>query len=211
MGEWVDGYMVSFFLRGVFPISAVFACSCYSVVLALRLSYEWRKPSGMLCGKRIVLKPLSLAALDLADRMNQDVETMKFIGGVGAPRSRVEAFTRKQQEEFAYRGWGWMVIESQQGVKLGFVFLQPCLRLSEIELGYRICRDYWGQGYATESAQLLLSHALNRLNLTPIVAAVDPLNIASERVLQRIGMQYWKEIVWETTPSGFARCYQISD
>ncbi|MBD2077300.1 GNAT family N-acetyltransferase [Phormidium sp. FACHB-592] len=169
-----------------------------------------RRIPNMLCGNRIVLKPLSQADLDLADRMNQDSETMKFVGGLGTPRSRVEEFIQKQQEQFLCRGWGWMVIESQQGEKLGFVFLQPCSRLSEIELGYRICRDYWGQGYATESAQLLLSHGLKELHFNPIVAAVDPLNIASERVLQRIGMQYWKDVDWETTPSGFARCYKAS-
>jgi [ribosomal protein S5]-alanine N-acetyltransferase len=167
------------------------------------------KISGMLFGKRIVLTPISEADLDLMDRMNQDSETMKFVGGVGTPRSRVEEFIQKQQGEFACRGWGWLVIESQQREKLGFVFLKPCSRLSEIELGYRICRDHWGQGYATESAQLLLSHALNEININPVVAAVDPLNIASEKVLQRIGMQYWKDIEWETTPSGFARCYKI--
>lgn len=167
------------------------------------------QPSATLCGKRIILNPLSESDLDLMDQMNQDLETMKFVGGVGTPRSRVEEFIQKQKDQFVRRGWGWMVIESQQGEKLGFVFLQPCLRLSEIELGYRISRDYWGQGYATESAQLLLSHALNKLALNPVVGAVDPLNVASERVLRRVGMQYWKDIDWDTIPSGFARCYKI--
>jgi RimJ/RimL family protein N-acetyltransferase len=163
----------------------------------------------MLYGNRIILKPLSEDDLELMDQMNQDSETMRFLGTVGTPRSRVEEFIQKRQDQFAHRGWGWMVIESQQGDKLGFAFLQLCSRLSEIEIGYRICRDYWRQGYATESSQLLLSYALNELHFNPVVAAVDPLNIASERVLQKIGMQYWKNIDWETTPSGIARCYKI--
>jgi ribosomal-protein-alanine N-acetyltransferase len=146
--------------------------------------------------------------LNLMDRMNQDSETMKFLGGVGTPRSRAENFIQKQQAQFEHQGWGWMVIETQQQEKIGFVFLRPCSRLLEIELGYRIYQSFWGQGYATESAQVLLSHALNELNFKSVVAAVDPLNVASERVLQKIGMQYWKDIVWETTPSGFARCYR---
>ena len=51
--------------------------------------------------------------------------------------------------------------------------------------------------------------ALNELHFNPVVAAVDPLNIASERVVQRIGMRYWKDVDWESTPSGFARCYRL--
>jgi [ribosomal protein S5]-alanine N-acetyltransferase len=163
----------------------------------------------MLCGNRIILQPLSNSDLDLMDQMNQDSETMRFLGGIGTPRSRVEEFIRKQQAQFEQRGWGWMVIETQQQEKIGFVFLQSNSQLFEIELGYRIYRSFWGQGYATESAQVLLSHALNELKFNSVVAAVDPLNIASERVLQKIGMQYWKDIDWETTPSGFARCYKL--
>ena len=54
-----------------------------------------------------------------------------------------------------------MVIETQQPEKIGFVFFQFCSRLLEIELGYRIYRGFWGQGYVTESAQVLLFHALD--------------------------------------------------
>ena len=163
----------------------------------------------MLHGNRIVLQPLSEADLDLMDHMNQDPETMRFLGGIGTPRNRVQAFIQNQQTQFEHQGWGWMVIETHQHEKIGFIYLGYCSRLSEIELGYRICRSYWRRGYATESAQLLLSYGLNELNLNPITAAVDPLNIASEKVIQRIGMQYWKNVDWETTPSGFTRCYRI--
>jgi ribosomal-protein-alanine N-acetyltransferase len=139
--------------------------------------------------------------------MNCDPAVMEFLSGVGTPRAKIAAFLQKQQIHVDRYGWGWMVIETQQE-KIGFVFLQHCSRLAEIELGYRIRQDYWRQGYATESAELLLHHALNQLDMERVVAAVDPLNIASERVLQRIGMRYWKDVAWETTPSGFARCYR---
>ncbi|NJL48464.1 MAG: GNAT family N-acetyltransferase [Leptolyngbyaceae cyanobacterium SM2_5_2] len=146
----------------------------------------------------------------MMDRMNQDSETMRFVGGTETPRSQLKEIIQRLQDQFKSRGLGVDGVETHQGEKLGFVFLRRCPRLAEIELGYRLDRDYWGQGYATESAQLLLSHGLKELHFNPIVAAVDPLNIASERVLQRIGMQYWKDIDWETAPSGFARCYKAS-
>lgn len=162
----------------------------------------------MLSSNRIILNPLSEADLNLIMLMNGDAETMKFIGGTETPFSKIQTFIQEQKIHFEQHNWGWMVIETRQTQKIGLVFLRRCSRLSEIEIGYRLCRNYWCQGYATESAKLLLSHALTELHLNPIVAAVDPLNTASERVLQKIGMQYWKDIDWETTPSGFARCYK---
>jgi [ribosomal protein S5]-alanine N-acetyltransferase len=166
--------------------------------------------SSMLRGSRIILRPISEADFDLMDRMNQDFETMRFVGGTETSQNQLKEIVRTLQDRFKSQGWGWMGIETHQGEKLGFVFLRRCPRLAEIELGYRLCRDYWGKGYATESAQLLLLHGFKELRFNPIVAAVDPLNTASERILQRIGMQYWKDVDWETTPSGFARCYKAT-
>ncbi len=163
----------------------------------------------LISGDRVVLKPVSEADLELAVQMSQDAETMRFLGGVDVPRNLIQTFLQNQQIQFAEQGWGWMVIETPSE-KAGFVFLQHCARLCEIELGYRLSRQFWGKGYATESAKLLLNHALTQLQLNPIVAAVDPLNVASEHVLQKIGMQYWQQIAWETTPSGFARCDKAS-
>ncbi len=125
----------------------------------------------MLQGNQIILRPVSPAALELMDQMNQDAETMRFIGGTGTPRSRIEQFIQEQQAQFSQQGWGWMTIETPQE-KVGFVFLRQCPRLAEIELGYRLHRQFWGKGYATEGAHRLLTYALNELNFELVAAAV---------------------------------------
>jgi [ribosomal protein S5]-alanine N-acetyltransferase len=60
---------------------------------------------------------------------------------------------------------------------------------TEDELGYIFHRDVWSQGYATEAAGLLLLFGFNRLRLRRIAATCHPDNIASARVLEKIGMQ----------------------
>ncbi|MEL6334843.1 MAG: GNAT family N-acetyltransferase, partial [Cyanobacteria bacterium J06626_26] len=124
----------------------------------------------MLYGNHITLQPLSESDLDLMDWMNQDTETMRFLGALVRLEAELRDLFKNSKLISSNRGWGWMTIETPQQQKIGFVFLQPSSRLSEIELGYRIHRSYWGQGYATESARVLLSHAVNELSFNPIVA-----------------------------------------
>ncbi|MFJ7934634.1 GNAT family N-acetyltransferase [Sporosarcina sp. NPDC096371] len=58
----------------------------------------------------------------------------------------------------------------------------------EGEIGYIFHPDYWGRGYATEVALLLVNFGFNDLNLHRIYATCDPRNSASSRVLEKVGM-----------------------
>ncbi len=57
-------------------------------------------------------------------------------------------------------------------------------------IGYCLNKRFWGQGMATEAAKALLSFGFTQLNLHRIFATVDPTNVASSNVLQKIGMVY---------------------
>ena len=63
-----------------------------------------------------------------------------------------------------------------------------------VDLGYRLKKSAWGNGYATEAANFFLSHGFNNLKLNLIVGDVAKSNKASIKVLERIGMRYEKEI-----------------
>jgi [ribosomal protein S5]-alanine N-acetyltransferase len=58
----------------------------------------------------------------------------------------------------------------------------------EADLGYFLNRSYWGNGYATEAAKLLITFGFEQLKLHRITASTFALNTASERVMQRCGM-----------------------
>jgi ribosomal-protein-alanine N-acetyltransferase len=67
-------------------------------------------------------------------------------------------------------------------------------------IGYVFNRNYWGKGYATETAKALLRFGFDQLNLHRIFATCDPANTASARVLEKIGMQregHFREHKWE--------------
>ena len=94
--------------------------------------------------------------------------------------------------------WG---IESRADQRLlgicNFSYWQPRDRRAEV--GYTIARDSWGQGLATEAVHALISFGFRRMNLVRIEALCMPDNIASERVLQKVGMQF----------EGLLRSYQM--
>jgi RimJ/RimL family protein N-acetyltransferase len=57
-----------------------------------------------------------------------------------------------------------------------------------IEIGWRLAREYWGRGYATEGARAVLADGFQRLGLREIVAYAVAENMASRRVMERVGM-----------------------
>lgn len=95
----------------------------------------------------------------------------------------------------ATQGWGFWAVELKEtGQFIGFVGLNsqpsqfsfsPC-----VEIGWRLAQAYWQQGYATEAAQACLKFAFEQLQLSSVVAFTAKQNIASEKVMQRLGMQY---------------------
>lgn len=67
----------------------------------------------------------------------------------------------------------------------------------EAELGFRLVHDCWGRGIATEAAQAMVVHATGLSGTKRIVAIVDPNNRQSVRVLQKIGMTYERDVMFE--------------
>jgi [ribosomal protein S5]-alanine N-acetyltransferase len=61
---------------------------------------------------------------------------------------------------------------------------------AQAEIGYALHPDFWGRGYATEAARLLLGFGFGELGLHRIYATCDPRNEASARVLRKLGMTY---------------------
>lgn len=61
------------------------------------------------------------------------------------------------------------------------------LAMKEAELGYTLRRDVWHQGYATEAAQALVDFGFRELGLRRIFATTSPLNLGSQKVLEKVG------------------------
>ena len=85
----------------------------------------------------------------------------------------------------------WALERREDGAFLGFCGLMPAREpLNEVEIGWRLVRDAWGHGYATEAAQASLAWGWVNLDTPTIMAITVPDNIRSRAVMERIGMHY---------------------
>jgi ribosomal-protein-alanine N-acetyltransferase len=66
----------------------------------------------------------------------------------------------------------------------------------EVELLYGYIKDSWGKGYATEAAKTIIDFGLNKCNIKSISACVNPYNIGSQKILQKIGMKQCENLMY---------------
>ena len=72
------------------------------------------------------------------------------------------------------------------------------------EIYYLIGREYWGKGYASEAVAQLMHYCFNDIKLQRIVAKVDPGNVASKRIIEKLGLRF--EYVLENLQEDFSDC-----
>lgn len=134
-----------------------------------------------------------------------DKEVMRY-GEATRDEACVKTWIHNMQLGYQTRGYAnWLVVSKQDAAVLGYCGLDYAADLGgcqEIALGYRLARAHWGRGYATEAVKATLAYGLTVLELSSIVATIDPSNVASIRVAEKAGMVYEKEILldWYTHP-----------
>ena len=157
--------------------------------------------------ERLTLRPLTLDDLDDLARFLSDSETMRYIGG-GGTRTPDQArdTLRRMIESFQARGYGQLGVERKEdGAFLGrcgllvwdiapWTIADEADEPVEIEVGYLLGREHWGNGYATEAALAVRDWALGELGLERLIALIYPDNVRSIRVAEKLGMEPEDEI-----------------
>jgi len=145
---------------------------------------------------RLVLRRFTADDVDLLVELDGDPEVMQFLtGGRPTPREVVEnevlpAFLG-HYERFAGYGF-WAAEEKATGLFVGWFHFRPGkdAPAGEVELGYRLRRSAWGQGYATEGSRALIDKGFAELGVERVVAFTMVVNVASRRVMEKAGLRY---------------------
>ncbi len=145
---------------------------------------------------RLTLRPFTPADLDRLAEILADPDVMRYMPG-GQPMSRERAernlqFILSHWEQYGY-GW-WAVLPKADGRLIGWCGLTFVKELDEVEVAYLLDKPYWKQGIASEAAHISLRYAFEELELDRVIALAHVENIASQRVMQKNGMVYEKEI-----------------
>jgi RimJ/RimL family protein N-acetyltransferase len=91
---------------------------------------------------------------------------------------------------YARHGFGlWLVVRRDDRVPLGICGLLKRDELADVDVGFALLPAYWRRGYAYEAASAALRHGYDVLGLRRIVAITHPENVASQRLLEKLGLQ----------------------
>ncbi len=154
---------------------------------------------------RLILREFTGLDIDNLVDLDSDPQVTLYING-GKPTSRNYIEEKVMPRILQYyadldRQGIWAAIDKLSGAFIGWFHLRPNhADKSETELGYRLKQKYWGRGLATEGSMALVKKGFEELDSEVIMAAADPANGASRRVMEKVGLVFEKEMM---EPDGF--------
>jgi ribosomal-protein-alanine N-acetyltransferase len=136
--------------------------------------------------------------------MNADPDVMKyFVNSLNIAQSN--AFAERIQKQINEKKYGLWAVELKENKQfIGFIGYNytdfpsdftPC-----IEIGWRLHKAFWDNGYATEGAKACLNYGFNVLNLNEIYSFTSFINKKSQKIMQKIGMKKVKEFNHPNVP-----------
>jgi len=147
--------------------------------------------------ERISIRPWQMSDAEAWQQTSQDsgLNLNSIRGYKQKDLTGAKIFIRNEIADFENSRLGrWPIVRTSDHALIGTCLLRPVSfdetpERREVELGYRLTRDNWGQGLATECAQMLLNYGFRRVGLENICAFAVADNTASLRVIEKLGFK----------------------
>ncbi|MBC7817833.1 MAG: GNAT family N-acetyltransferase [Planctomycetaceae bacterium] len=139
--------------------------------------------------ERLIFRDWTAADLEPFHALCSDPGVMQFVGD-GEPWSweRTEQFVARAREMSQTLGFcQWPVIHKAESGLIGFCGFVPAS--DGVEIGWRLAKEFWGRGLATEAARAVLKHGFESLGFQRVIATVQSPNLASIRVIEKLGLK----------------------
>ena len=152
--------------------------------------------TSMIATKRLYLRQWQASDRARFAGMNADPEVMAYFPKLLTP-ALSNTIANKCQKLIEEHGWGFWVVARKDGADksddfIGMVGLNNAHAdmpfAPAVEIGWRLHKDYWGLGYATEAARAALDFAFTELALEDVVSFTAVINQRSQKLMQRLGM-----------------------
>jgi [ribosomal protein S5]-alanine N-acetyltransferase len=151
---------------------------------------------------RLVAERLRFLHLNELNQMHQDKQVMATLGGI---RSDYETrlFILNNLHHWQYNDFGlWVFRDKINNQFVGRAGLRKTVveAKDEVELAYALMAKFWGKGLATEIGQEILKIGFDLLGLPDIVCFTLTTNLASKRVIEKLGFKYERDIIYADLP-----------
>jgi len=151
-----------------------------------------------LATERLFLRQFTMDDRDALFKIAQEPNIFQYFPTKTAwEMEKVERNIQHQIDHWEDLGYGlWAVTLAESGQLMGWCGLEFLPDTNETEVGYLLSGKFWGKGYATEAARASVQFGKNDLGLQEIIGLTDPLNIASQRVLEKSGLTFTRKQVY---------------
>ncbi len=144
--------------------------------------------------ERLILRPYEARDRAALRAQCDDPEVMRFLLPV-EDDAALDAMIDRMNNYLRDHGFTFWTVERRgDGAILGMCGFKPGAPgtpiADELEIGWRLARDYWGQGYAREAAQASLDWAWANTGARDVAAITVPANAASRGLMERLGMRH---------------------
>ncbi|MDH7445946.1 GNAT family N-acetyltransferase [Aquimarina sp. 2201CG14-23] len=146
--------------------------------------------------ERLGFRNWTLDDLDTMAAMNNDDDVMEFFP-FKPTRKNTKDFIVGMQQQFAKNGFCYFAVDILESKEfIGFIGLSEQSYLEDtpvfVDIGWRLKKSTWNQGFATEGAKACLDFGFNQIGLDQIYSVAPEINIKSELIMKKIGMERLK-------------------
>jgi ribosomal-protein-alanine N-acetyltransferase len=146
--------------------------------------------------QRLQFRPLTVNDLDQLHQLLIHPQVRRYLcDDQIIPKEQTLSIIDQSLKLFETHNFGlWAVFRHSEETLAGFAGFWFFHDPPELQLLYGIHPTYWGQGWGTEVAQVMIQYAFDHLHFNQVIASADPPNLASIRVMEKAGMQFQKKV-----------------
>lgn len=145
--------------------------------------------------ERLILRRFDMEDFEAVYEFGSNKEVSKYTGdgilpSLEAAKGLIKNVWYNDYQKYGYGRWA--TIYKPENKLIGFAGLKYLPSMNETDIGFRFLPKYWGKGIATEASKEIIQYGFEQLDLAKIIGIAMPENIASNKVLMKIGLDFYK-------------------
>ena len=144
---------------------------------------------------RLILREFVESDFEAVYEFSSNKEVQKYTGDtlIASFEDAKELIKNVWHKDYQTYGYGrWATIYKPDNKLIGFAGLKYLPEFNATDIGFRFLPEYWGKGIATEASVEIIDYGFKQLNLGRIIGIAMPENVGSSKVLEKIGLSYYK-------------------
>jgi RimJ/RimL family protein N-acetyltransferase len=150
--------------------------------------------------KRLVIREFEFNDLEDLYSLMSDRKVMRFSPFGVLDKKKTEKMLLEFMKSYRYKGFGrWALNDKEKGDFVGLcgVSIIELDGKEELAFGYRIRKEFWGNGLATEAGLVVKDYIFKKLKIKRVIALIANENRASLKVAEKLGMRFLKKSIFK--------------